>query len=347
LKGTSEGRFKRLHQAAAFPLGDVEIMASDRLLNGGKGGSRPTIILLVEMMQQHRQWLSERYTIVDMTPAMIAPDVAACAAAQVVWTNGGIGLSETAIQHLPRLEIVVCQGVGYENIDLNAARARKIAVVNGRGTNSATVADHAMALLLSLLRQVSTYDRQVRSGKWDEVRVLRPILTGRRVGILGLGNVGRLIAQRAKAFDCEIHYHSRHRLQDCPYHYAPTPLDLARACDVLMLSCPGGRETHHAVNAEVLDALGPDGYLVNVARGSVVDTAALMVALTQRRIAGAALDVVEGEPDIPTALYDVPNLVLVPHVGGLSPDALDRAVRQGMANLDAHFSSQPLLTPII
>ena len=322
-------------------------MASDSLLNGGKDGLRPTIILLVEMAQQHRQYLSERYTIVDMTPNMIGPDAAVCADAQVVWTNGGIGLSETAIRHLPRLEIVVCQGVGYENIDLNAARVRDIAVVNGRGTNSATVADHAMALLLSLLRQVPTYDRQVRSGKWDEVRVPRPILTGRRVGILGLGNVGRLIAQRASAFDCDIHYHTRRRLEDCPYQYAPTPLDLARACDVLVLSCPGGPETYHAVNAEVIDALGPDGYLVNVARGSVVDTAALMAALTDGRLAGAALDVVEGEPDIPAALYDIPNLVLVPHVGGLSPDASDRTVRQGMANLDAYFGGQPLLTPIV
>lgn len=322
-------------------------MASDSVVNGGNAGPRPTILLLIEMAPEHRQWLSERYDIVDIAPDKIGPDVAICAEAQAVWTNGGVGLSEAAIRNLPRLEIVVCLGVGYENIDLNATRARKIAVVNGRGTNSATVADHAMALLLSLLRQVPTYDRQVRSGKWNEVRVLRPILTGRPVGILGLGNVGRLIAQRASAFDCEIHYHGRRRLEDCPYHYAPTPLDLARACNVLVLSCPGGPETHHVVNAQVLDVLGPDGYLVNVARGSVVDTAALMAALTDGKIAGAALDVVDGEPDIPPALYDVPNLVLVPHVGGLSPDASDRTVQQGKANLDAHFSGQPLLTPIV
>lgn len=321
-------------------------MANDTRVNGGKRGARPTILLLIEMAQHHRQWLSERYNIVDLAPDKIGADTAVCAEAQVVWTNGGVGLSDAAIKQLPRLEIVVCLGVGHENIDLEAARTRKIMVVNGRGTNSATVADHAMALLLSSLRYIAAYDHKVREHKWNEIRVLRPILSGRRVGILGLGNVGRSVAQRASAFDCEIFYHGRRRLEDCQYVYMATLLEMSRACDVLVLSCPGGRETHHVVNADVLDALGPNGFLVNVARGSVVDTEALITALKEGRIAGAGLDVIEGEPKISAALYDVPNLVISPHVGGLSPEAQDRAMRQGMANLDAHFSGQPLLTPV-
>ena len=146
------------------------------------------------------------------------------------------------------------------------------------------------------------------------------------------------MAQRAAGFDCEIVYHSRRPVADSPHAYAASPLELARQCDALVLCCPGGPATHHLVDAEVLDALGPSGYLVNVARGSVVDTDALLAALTDDRIAGAALDVIEGEPEVADAWRALDNVIFTPHTGGLSTQAFDEMVRQGLASLDAHFT---------
>lgn len=303
----------------------------------------PLVLLIVDLPAAYRQRIADRYELACLAPGEIAPDNPLCRRAAVVWTNGMVGLSDAAMAALPALEIIVCQGVGHDGVDRAAAQRRGIPVVAGRGVNSTTVADHAMALLLSLLRRVPHYDRCVRDGQWLAVRELEPVLTGRRVGILGFGRIGRLIERRLQGFDCEIVYHARRPAEASAAGYAASPIELAERCELLVLCCPGGPATHHLVDAAVLEALGPNGCVVNVARGSVVDTEALVTALENGRIAGAALDVIEGEPDVPAACRTLPNLICTPHVGGLSAVAFDEMVTQGLASLAAHFAGDDSL----
>lgn len=266
---------------------------------------------------------------------------------RAVLTNGSTGLDANEIAMLKKLEIICAMGAGYENVDLAAAKARGIVVTNGRGTNDVSVADHAMAILLSLVRDVPQADAAVRRGEWSRSRAIRPIVSGKKLGILGIGFIGKQIARRGAAgFDMEIGYHSRHRREDLAYRYFDTPVALAAWCDFLVVATPGGDATRHLVNRSVLVALGSNGYLVNIARGSVVDTAALIDALSEKRIAGAALDVVEGEPNVPEALLRLENAVLTPHIAGRSPESIRAMAKLFIGNLDAHFAGRPVLTPI-
>lgn len=228
--------------------------------------------------------------------------------------------------------------MGYDGVDIAAAKRRGVMVVAGQGVNSTTVADHAMALLLASLRRIPMFDASVRDGHWLDVRCVRPILTGRHVGIVGFGRIGQLIARRAAGFDCTVRYHARHALADTSYEHVDTPEALARMSDVLVLCCPGGPSTHHLIDAQVLEALGPDGVLINVARGSVVDSQALFAALAEQRIASAGLDVLEGEPEVPERWRSLDNVVFTPHTGGLSAVAFDEMVRQALASVNAYFA---------
>ncbi|MFC0410785.1 2-hydroxyacid dehydrogenase [Roseomonas elaeocarpi] len=261
-------------------------------------------------------------------------------------TNGSIGVQAAEIELLPALGIIIAVGAGFENIDLAAARARGIAVAHGPGTNDAAVADHAFALLLGVARDLLHSDRQVREGLWDASRRMRPGVAGKRLGILGLGRIGLGVARRGEGFGMEIGYHNRHRRDDVPYRYHASLRDLAEASDFLVAVAPGGPETRHIVDAEVLRALGPKGFLVNVGRGSVVDNAALAAALHGGTIAGAGLDVLDGEPNVPAELLSAPNLLFTPHVAGRSPDAVAAGLRLLMSNLAAFFEGRPLVTPV-
>ncbi|MNV48025.1 Glyoxylate/hydroxypyruvate reductase B [compost metagenome] len=256
-----------------------------------------------------------------------------------------MGLYGNEISALPNLKIICVIGAGYEMVDLQTAADRGITVTNGAGVNASSVADHAMALLLSLVRDIPRCDAAVRRGEWP--KIMRPSLAGKRLGILGLGAVGMAIAKRAAAgFDMSVCYHNRQHRSDVPYDFCSTPTELARASDFLVIATPGGLGTKHLINRQVLDALGPKGFLVNIARASVVVTADLITALEQRRIAGAALDVFDDEPQVPDALKSLPNAVLTPHVAGLSPEATQGTVELVGRNLVAFFSGQPVLTPI-
>jgi lactate dehydrogenase-like 2-hydroxyacid dehydrogenase len=250
------------------------------------------------------------------------------------------------MEALPALEIIAVVGAGFEGVDLAAARERGIVVTYGAGLNAAAVAEQAWALLLAVVHEVPRRDRGLRDGLWSEIRSSLPNVTGRKLGIFGLGNIGKAMARRGAGFEMEIGYASRTRQPDVPYRYFDRLVDLAGWCDVLMVAAPGGPATRHAVNAEVLNALGPKGYVVNIARGTIVDSSALGEALRAGRVAGAGLDVFEGEPTRPPALVDAPNIVWSPHVGGHSPDAIHAMVRKLRANLDAHFAGQPVLTPV-
>ena len=272
-------------------------------------------------------------------------------AVRAVLTNGRGGLSGDEMALLPNLEIVCATGAGYEAVDLDTARCRGIAVANCPGTNAPAVADSTMMLLMATARHLLEADRFVRAGGWQEQwRVDTPTISGKRLGILGLGRIGGRIAHRAaRGFDMEIGYHNRAAVAGSSYRYFDSLIELATWADFLIVAAPGGAGTRHLVNADVLTALGPKGYLVNVGRGTVVDTQALIDALQSKRIAGAGLDVVEGEPGVPPRLPELlrfHNVVVTPHVAGRAPESRAAATALILENLNAHFAGKPLPSPV-
>ena len=270
---------------------------------------------------------------------------------RAVLTNGRGGLSGDEMALLPNLEIVCAGSAGYEAVDLDAARRRGIVVAHCPNANAPAVADSAMMLLMATTRHLLQADRFVRAGGWqDQWRVDTPTITGKRLGILGLGTIGSRIAQRAaRGFDMEIGYHNRAAVAGSPYRYFDSLIELATWADFLICAAPGGVGTRHLVNTDVLTALGPHGYLVNIGRGTVVDTAALIEALQSQRIAGAGLDVLEGEPAVPPLLPELlqfDNVVVTPHVSGRAPEARAAATALVLANLNAYFAGKPLPSPV-
>jgi lactate dehydrogenase-like 2-hydroxyacid dehydrogenase len=266
---------------------------------------------------------------------------------RAVLTNGSTGLDAQDLAALPALEIVCALGAGHETIDLPALKARGIVATHGPGTNDGSVADHAMALLMSIARDVPQADAAARRGDWSKWRQMRPMISGKNLGIVGLGNIGMQIARRgAGGFDMPVAYYNRRPRDGSPYRYFADLIELAKWSDFMVIATPGGPPTRHLVNAAVLDALGPDGFLINIARGSVVDTAALTASLKNGGIAGAALDVLEGEPDVPADLAQLGNVVLTPHIAGRSPEAIAATAGLVIDNLQAHFSGRDVLTPV-
>ncbi len=263
-----------------------------------------------------------------------------------ILTNGTTDIPRALIEALPGLSIICAQGVGHEGVDLQATRDHGIAVTNGTGTNAPSVADHAMALMLAVMRDLPGLDRFVRAGGWRKGDTMRPMVTGKRAGILGLGDIGQRIARRCAGFDMPIAYHNRRPIADVDYAYASSPLALAAMSDVLMIAVPGGAATRHIIGAAELEALGPQGFLVNVGRGSVVETGALIAALRDGRLAGAALDGGEGEPDVPPALLELPNVILSPHMAGRAPETIAATLTLVLRNLEARFAGRPVLTPV-
>jgi lactate dehydrogenase-like 2-hydroxyacid dehydrogenase len=265
---------------------------------------------------------------------------------QAVLTVGAIGLSAVQMQAMPQLRWVGALGAGYENIDVAYARAHGIAVSNGAGTNDQCVADHAFGLVIAAVRGLVRLDRLTRQGFWRNDIPLPPNVSGKRLGILGLGTIGQKIARRAQAFDMPVGYHNRRPKDGVDFTYFDSVLALAQWADVLLVATPGGAGTRHLVDAPVIAALGPQGYVVNIARGSVVDTAALAQALRTGALAGAGLDVYESEPLPPAELLDLDNVVLTPHVAGWSPEAVQATVDLFLDNAHRHFAGQPLVTPV-
>jgi lactate dehydrogenase-like 2-hydroxyacid dehydrogenase len=264
-----------------------------------------------------------------------------------VLTFGTLGLSAADIDRMPNLEIICAIGAGYENIDVAAARARGIAVTHGPGTNVISVADHAMALLMAAARLIVPGDRIARTGEWSKGKQMRPTITGKKLGILGMGRIGAAIAKRgAGGFDMKIGYHNRRPVEGASGTYFPSLVALAEWADFLAIASPGGPGTRHLVNAEVLAALGPAGYVVNIARGSIIDQAALIEALKTGKIAGAGLDVLDGEPAVPPALAALENVVLSPHIAGRAPESEAAMAGLMLENVTAHFAGRTLLTPV-
>lgn len=249
---------------------------------------------------------------------------------------------------LPKLEIIANFGVGVDQIDLDAAKKRGIIVTNTANALNDCVADCAMALVLNTLRKFPQADKYLRAGRWksDGTYPFTTSLGGKTLGILGLGRIGEEIARRAEAFKMTIRYHNRNK-KDVPYAYDPDAVTLAKNSDVLLVITPGGGDTDKLVNAKVLDALGPQGYLVNVARGSVVDQPVLLQYLQQQKIAGAGLDVYEKEPDVPPEFFALDNAVLLPHMASASNETRTAMGDLQIENILLHLSGQPVKTPVV
>lgn len=290
--------------------------------------------------------LQEDFTIHYASDAAEADRLIADVGARIraVVCSNGIGLRGDQIRALPRLELIQTRGKGFERYDLDAAREKGVIVANSREVNFFCVAEHAMALLLMLARDIRADDRDVHEGRYKEARLRAPrqLIFGKRMGILGLGDIGAAIAKRAVAFDVAVRYHNRSKRTDVPYEYVETLGKLAAGSDILIVACPGGPATHGIVNREIIDAIDPQGFLVNVGRGSVVDNDALVQALHEKRLAGAALDVVDGEPEIPEAVLRAPNLIITPHVGSSALVSRMAGVQHAQENLLAHFSGRPI-----
>src|SRR6266571_3830637 len=286
----------------------------------------------------------ELYHHVHVPPAL-DPDVAGRVRGLATEANRGAPAALIAL--LPKLEIIACFGVGVDLIDLTAARARKIAVTNTPGVLGDEVADLAIGLMLASARQILFADRFVRDGRWAQ----GPLPLGRSVGrktmgVVGLGGIGRAIAERGAALRMQVLYTGPRQKPGAPFEYVPDLVELARRSDYLMVACKGGPQTRHLISAEVIDALGPKGTLVNVARGSVVDEPALIAALADGRLGFAALDVFENSPHIDPAFLTLANVIVQPHQGSATVETRTAIGQLMIDNLAAWFAGRPLLTPV-
>jgi lactate dehydrogenase-like 2-hydroxyacid dehydrogenase len=273
--------------------------------------------------------------------AKVAPDVKAIAAAAHSVIGGDV------MSRYPNLELVAYFGVGYETVDVAWAARHGIVVTNTPDVLNEEVADTTMALMLNTVRQLPAAERYLRAGKWIEKPFrLSASLQGRTIGIVGLGRIGKAIAKRCEAFGLTVVYHGRSPQPGVPLLYYPTLLGLAKACDVLVVMAPGGAGTRNLIDAEVLRALGPNGVLINMARGSLVDEDALIEALRSGTIAAAGLDVYRDEPRVPPALIDMDHVVLLPHVGSASEPTRDLMSQVVVDNLVSWAAGKGPLTPV-
>ena len=310
--------------------------------------SRPVVLTAAKLWPPMMEALHGAFEVHDRTHltdpaalAAIAPRVRAIAA------SGESKVPRELIAQLPALEMISVFGVGYDGVDVAAARERGIAVTHTPNVLNDEVADLAIALMLAVSRRIVEADRYVRSGQWPKGPMpLARKVSGTRLGIVGLGRIGQAIATRAEAFGMSVAYTSRSAKAGVAYRYFPSPEALAAEVDFLIVITPGGAGTRKLIDARVLAALGTKGYLVNVARGSVVDEVALVEALQNGTIAGAGLDVFENEPHVPAALFALDNVVLVPHIGSATWQTRQAMSDLAFGNLKAHFAGQPLLSPV-
>jgi lactate dehydrogenase-like 2-hydroxyacid dehydrogenase len=294
--------------------------------------------ILEKEFQVHKLWeAKDRDTMLKE----VAPRVRALA------TFGPAGANGALMDALPKLQLISHFGVGVDSIDLAAASKRKVAVTNTPDVLNDCVADTTMSLVLNTMREFPQSEAWLRSGFWA-ARGGYPLTTslgGKTLGILGMGRIGEAIALRAQSFGMKIRYHNRNR-KNVPYAYDATAVALARNSNCVVVATPGGAETAKLVNAAVLDALGPKGYLVNISRGSVIDEPVLVQYLAEKRIAGAGLDVFDKEPNMNPAFFSLHNCVLYPHVGSATAETRFAMGMLQVDNLRAHFAGKPLLTRV-
>jgi hydroxypyruvate reductase len=299
----------------------------------------PPVLMLIE---RPSQWmmagLEGRYALTD-TPG---PGIA------IAITGGGEGIDAATIDACPDLKLIAVCAVGYDKVDVAHAKARGIAVTYTPDVLTDDVADLALALMLAVFRKVPQYDAYVREGRWaaQGTPPLTRSLTGRRIGILGLGRIGHAIAERVRPIAGEIRYFSRTRKHDAAWAYEGDPVALAAWAEVLVVAVAGGAGTQGLVDARVIEALGPEGVLINIARGSVVDEDALVQALVSGRLGGAGLDVFADEPNVPGGLLGLESVVLLPHQGSATDETRAAMAKLVLDNVEAFLAGKPLITPV-
>ena len=289
------------------------------------------------------RWIASRYRLTRADKNAVPDDIASRARALI--TSGLDGAPAALIDRMPKLEIITVNSVGYDLVDMNRAAARYIPVTHTPDVLTDDVADLAIALMLMTSRRLAQADRFVRAGRWAKEKF--PVagkVSAKKLGILGLGRIGRAIATRAEGFGMEILYTDRARLNSS-YRFLPDLISLAKESDFLMVATSAGPDARHMVNAPVLEALGPDGILINIARGSVVDEKALIAALESSVLAGAGLHVFATEPNVPPALLGRDDVVLLPHIASSTRETRGEMGRLVIRNLEAWFSGKPLVTP--
>jgi hydroxypyruvate reductase len=289
------------------------------------------------------RWIASRYRLTRADKAAVPDEIASKARALI--TSGLDGAPAELINRMPLLEIITVNSVGYDLVDMKTALARHIPVTHTPDVLTDDVADLAIGLMIMTSRRLAQADRFVRAGRWTKEKF--PVagkVTGKKLGILGLGRIGRAIAQRAEGFGMEILYTDRARL-NTNYRFLPDLISLAKESDFLMVATSAGPDARHMVNAPVLEALGPDGILINIARGSVVDEKALVAALEGGKLGGAGLDVFENEPSVPEVLFGRDDVVLLPHIASSTRETRGEMGRLVIKNLEAWFTAKPLVTP--
>jgi lactate dehydrogenase-like 2-hydroxyacid dehydrogenase len=306
------------------------------------------VALVGRLSSELERALAERFEVCQLGDS---PDPAAipgeASEARVLVTGGSQGASRALMDSLRRLELIAVHGVGLDKVDLAHAREKGIKVSTTPDVLTDDVADLAVGLVFAVLRRIASNDRFVRARQWEqgEHPLLARRVTGKSVGILGLGKIGGAVARRLAPIASELIYHNRSRASGVAHRYVPSVLQLAAESDILIVTASGGPSSRHLIDAAVLDALGPEGVLINVARGSIVDERALLDALREGRIAGAGLDVFANEPHVPAEMLDEPTVVLQPHQGSATLEARGEMARLVVANIEAHLAGGRLISP--
>lgn len=309
---------------------------------------RPKVLVIGPVSGHLRDRLEAAFEIVDGTEAARGGPVPEGAQdVRAILTDGAWGVPDAVLEACPRLEVVSCHGVGYDGIDVGKLLARRIPVSHTPDVLNADVANHAILLLLAASRDLLAEDAHARLGGWarEGNRPLAPSIEGKTIGLVGMGRIGQTIARKLGAFECEVLYHAR-RPRDVPWEYCPDLVEMARRSWALVVITPGGAETRHLVDADVIEALGPEGILVNVARGSVVDQDALIAALEAGRLGRAALDVFAEEPHIPERLARLGNVILTPHIASATVETRRAMADLAVDNLIDYFETGRVRTPV-
>ena len=310
---------------------------------------KKTVLALQPLLENEMKQLEGGYNVIRLweanDPVAVIEKHANDVQAILSTYNSG-GVSERLMSALPNLEVIAQFGVGFDNIDLKAASERGIAVTNTPDVLTDDTADVAMFLMLNVARRAVEADMFVRVGRWKSGAMpLSTSISEKTIGVVGLGNIGKAIAQRAAAFNTNVVYHSRSK-KDVSYTYYEDLEKMAEDSDFLIIACAGGQETENLINYQILNKLGANGFLINIARGSVVNEEDLLIALRNQDIAGAGLDVFATEPDVPEELIKMDNVVLSPHVGSATVETRSKMGQLVIDNLNAHFDGQSLLSPV-
>lgn len=306
--------------------------------------TRPVLLVGQALLAPVVPLLAQDY---DVMMLWEEPDAAALARVDAVIWAGEFVLERALIDAMPRLSLIACFTVGYDGVDLALARERGIAVTHAGDANAQDVADHAIGLMIAHRRWIVGGDRHVRAGKWTMAAKTRTrSMGGAKLGIVGMGSIGIAVAERAQAMRMQVSWWGPREKPALPWPRTVSLDALARESDILLVAARADESNRGMISADILEALGPEGLLVNVARGQLVDEAALIAALISRRLGGAAIDVYDPEPTDPKRWADVPNVVLTPHTGGATHEAVAHMAQMLLANLTAHFAGKPLLSPV-